>query len=141
MMSQRVIDKITRFAPAFEDILIRHITFAPYHMQTMFAAPDGDFCHGLPHPDLMGPNRPGARGFLDSRFRSAASISAARAAMAGRELPSPPATTPPIRCSTTRRESSMRPQAPNVPVSWACATAAPAIVWAARGPAKPPGSS
>jgi phytoene dehydrogenase-like protein len=34
-------------------------------MQTMFAAPSGDFCHGLLHPDLMGPNRPGPKGFLD----------------------------------------------------------------------------
>ena len=46
-------------------IVIRHITFAPYHMETMFAAPSGDFCHGLLHPDLMGPNRPGPKGFLD----------------------------------------------------------------------------
>ncbi len=64
-MAQRVIDKITRFAPNFKDILIRHITFAPYHMQTMFGAPSGDFCHGLLQPDLMGPNRPGPKGFLD----------------------------------------------------------------------------
>ncbi|CAM3296598.1 dehydrogenase [Mycobacterium intermedium] len=64
-MAQRVIDKITRLAPNFKDILIRHITFAPYHMQSMFAAPAGDFCHGLLHPDLMGPNRPGPKGFLD----------------------------------------------------------------------------
>lgn len=64
-MAQRVIDKITRLAPNFKDIVLRHITFAPYHMNTMFGAPDGDFCHGLLHPDLMGPNRPGPRGFLD----------------------------------------------------------------------------
>jgi phytoene dehydrogenase-like protein len=64
-MAQRVIDKISRFAPNFKDILIRHITFAPHHMNTMFGAPEGDFCHGLLHPDLMGPNRPGPRGFLD----------------------------------------------------------------------------
>jgi phytoene dehydrogenase-like protein len=64
-MAQHVIDKITRYAPNFSDIVIRHITFAPYHMQTMFAAPSGDFCHGLLHPDLMGPNRPGPKGFLD----------------------------------------------------------------------------
>jgi phytoene dehydrogenase-like protein len=64
-MAQRVIDKITKFAPNFKDIVIRHITFAPYHMNTMFGAPAGDFCHGLLHPDLMGPNRPGPKGFLD----------------------------------------------------------------------------
>ncbi|MGZ4509970.1 MAG: phytoene desaturase family protein [Mycobacterium sp.] len=65
VMAQRVIDKITRLAPNFKDIVIRHITFAPYHMNTMFGAPAGDFCHGLLHPDLMGPNRPGPKGFLD----------------------------------------------------------------------------
>ena len=65
VMAEKVIDKITRYAPNFRDIQIRHITFAPYHMQTMFAAPSGDFCHGLLHPDLMGPNRPGPKGFLD----------------------------------------------------------------------------
>lgn len=64
-MAEQVIDKITRYAPNFRDIVIRHITFASYHMQTMFAAPAGDFCHGLLHPDLMGPNRPGPKGFLD----------------------------------------------------------------------------
>jgi phytoene dehydrogenase-like protein len=64
-MAQRVIDKITRLAPNCKDIQIRHITFAPYHMNTMFGAPSGDFCHGLLHPDLMGPNRPGPKGFLD----------------------------------------------------------------------------
>jgi phytoene dehydrogenase-like protein len=64
-MAQRVIEKITCVAPNFRDIVIRHITFAPYHMQTMFGAPAGDFCHGLLHPDLMGPNRPGPKGFID----------------------------------------------------------------------------
>ena len=34
-------------------------------MNTMFGAPAGDFCHGLLHPDLMGPNRPGPKGFRD----------------------------------------------------------------------------
>jgi phytoene dehydrogenase-like protein len=64
-MADKVIDKISGYAPNFRDIQIRHITFAPYHMNTMFAAPSGDFCHGLLHPDLMGPNRPGPKGFLD----------------------------------------------------------------------------
>ena len=27
-------------------------------MNTMFGAPNGDFCHGLLQPELMGPNRP-----------------------------------------------------------------------------------
>ena len=58
-MGQRVIDKITRLAPNFESLIIRHTTFTPKHMGTMFGAPGGDYCHGLIHPDQMGPNRPG----------------------------------------------------------------------------------
>lgn len=105
-MAQRVIDKITRLAPNFKDIVIRHITFAPYHMNTMFGAPDGDFCHGLLHPDLMGPNRPGPRGFLDLPIPIDGLYLAGAAAMADRASPSPRGTTPATRCSTTRPEAS-----------------------------------
>lgn len=63
-MGQRVIDKITRLAPNFEGSIIRHTTFTPRHMATMFGAPGGDYCHGLLHPDQIGPNRPGPRGFV-----------------------------------------------------------------------------
>jgi phytoene dehydrogenase-like protein len=64
-MGQRVIDKITKLAPNFEDIIVRHTTFTPKHMGTMFGAPGGDYCHGLIHPDQIGPNRPGAKGYID----------------------------------------------------------------------------
>jgi phytoene dehydrogenase-like protein len=64
-MGQRVIDKITRIAPNFERLITRHTTFTPRHMGTMFGAPGGDYCHGLLHPDQIGPNRPGPKGFLD----------------------------------------------------------------------------
>ncbi|MCV7430539.1 phytoene desaturase family protein [Mycolicibacterium bacteremicum] len=64
-MGQRVIDKITRLAPDFERRIIRHTTFTPKHMGTMFGAPGGDYCHGLIHPEQMGPNRPGPKGHLD----------------------------------------------------------------------------
>ncbi len=101
-MAERVVDKITRYAPNFKDILIRDITFAPYHMNTMFAAPNGDFCHGLLQPELMGVNRPGPKGSSTSRSRSRACIWAARAATADRaSRSSPPATTPVIRCWKT----------------------------------------
>ena len=63
-MGQRVIDKITRLAPNFERSIIRHTTFTPRHMGTMFGAPGGDYCHGLLHPDQIGPNRPGPKGFV-----------------------------------------------------------------------------
>ena len=64
-MGRRVIEKITRLAPDFETKIIRHTTFTPRHMATMFGAPGGDYCHGLVHPEQMGPNRPGSRGFTD----------------------------------------------------------------------------
>lgn len=64
-MGQRVIDKITRLAPNFESLILRHTTFTPRHMGTMFGAPGGDYCHGLIHPDQIGPNRPGPKGYLD----------------------------------------------------------------------------
>ena len=64
-MGRRVIEKITRLAPNFESLIIRHTTFTPKHMGTMFGAPGGDYCHGLIHPDQMGPNRPGPKGYVD----------------------------------------------------------------------------
>ncbi|CAM4389530.1 Phytoene desaturase (neurosporene-forming) [Mycobacterium basiliense] len=63
-MGQRVIDKITRLAPNFERSIIRHTTFTPRHMGVMFGAPGGDYCHGLLHPDQIGQNRPGPKGFI-----------------------------------------------------------------------------
>jgi phytoene dehydrogenase-like protein len=64
-MARRVIAKITRYAPNFEKLIIRNTTFAPMNMQRMFGAPGGDFCQGLLHPDQIGVNRPGPRGFTD----------------------------------------------------------------------------
>jgi phytoene dehydrogenase-like protein len=64
-MGQRVIDRITTFAPGFESLILKHTTFTPKHMGTMFGAPGGDYCHGLLHPELLGPYRPGPRGYLD----------------------------------------------------------------------------
>jgi phytoene dehydrogenase-like protein len=62
-MGQRVIDKITRLAPNFAGLVTRHTTFTPRHMATMFGAPGGDYCHGLIHPEQMGPGRPGPLGY------------------------------------------------------------------------------
>jgi phytoene dehydrogenase-like protein len=64
-MGQRVIDKICRIAPNFERLITLHTTFTPRHMGTMFGAPGGDYCYGLLHPDQIGNNRPGPKGFVD----------------------------------------------------------------------------
>jgi phytoene dehydrogenase-like protein len=63
-MGQRVIERINGIAPDFERRILRHTTFTPKHMGTMFGAPGGDYCHGLMHADQMGPNRPGPHGFV-----------------------------------------------------------------------------
>lgn len=64
-MGRRVIEKISRIAPNFESLILKHTTFTPRHMGTMFGAPGGDYCHGLLHPELLGPYRPGPRGYRD----------------------------------------------------------------------------
>jgi phytoene dehydrogenase-like protein len=64
-MGQRVIDKISRLAPNFPGLIEKHTTFTPKHMQTMFGAPSGDYCHGLIHPEQMGAHRPGPNGWRD----------------------------------------------------------------------------
>jgi phytoene dehydrogenase-like protein len=64
MMAERVIDKIGRYAPNFRDAIVQQATFAPYHYESMFGCTDGDFCHGLIHPEQMVGFRPmpGAEG-------------------------------------------------------------------------------
>jgi phytoene dehydrogenase-like protein len=62
-MGERVMDKISRLAPNFKDTVLRHTTFTPRHMGTMFGAPGGDYCFGLVHADQIGVNRPGPRGY------------------------------------------------------------------------------
>lgn len=64
-MGDRIVAKISKLAPNFRDLITKHTTFASYHMESMFACPEGDFCHGLIHPELMGANRPGPRGWRD----------------------------------------------------------------------------
>ncbi len=64
-MGRRVIEKINRVAPNFAGSILRHTTFTPKHMGTMFGAPGGDYCHGLIHPEQMGINRPGPKGYVD----------------------------------------------------------------------------
>ena len=64
-MGQRVIDKMSRIAPNFESLILKHTTFTPKHMSTMFGAPGGDWAQGLIHPEQMGAHRPGPRGWRD----------------------------------------------------------------------------
>ena len=52
--------------PIFPDIIDRQLTYASYTYEMMYGAIDGDFCHGLIHPELMGPFRPGPRAWPDN---------------------------------------------------------------------------
>ena len=66
VMAERVIAKVAGMAPNFPDIIDRQLTYASYAFEMMYGAIDGDFCHGLIHPELMGPFRPGPRGWPDN---------------------------------------------------------------------------
>jgi phytoene dehydrogenase-like protein len=57
-MANRVIDKITRFAPNFRDAIVHKAVFAPYHYESMFGCTNGDYTHGLIRPEQMGDFRP-----------------------------------------------------------------------------------
>jgi phytoene dehydrogenase-like protein len=56
--ADRIIDKMTRYAPNFRDSILHQATFAPYHYERMFGCTGGDFCHGLIHPEQMLDFRP-----------------------------------------------------------------------------------
>jgi len=56
--AERVFDKVERYAPGFRDVIVKQATFAPYHYESMFGCTDGDFCHGLIHPEQMVGFRP-----------------------------------------------------------------------------------
>jgi phytoene dehydrogenase-like protein len=64
-MADRVVARIASMAPNFPDVVDRQMTYASYAYEMMFGCTDGDFCHGLIHPELMGPFRPGPRGWID----------------------------------------------------------------------------
>jgi phytoene dehydrogenase-like protein len=57
-MSERVIDKVTRYAPNFRDAINNQANFASIHYERMFGCAGGDFTHGLIHPEQMLDQRP-----------------------------------------------------------------------------------
>jgi phytoene dehydrogenase-like protein len=65
-MAERIVDKIATRAPNFPDLVERQFNYAAYTYELMFGCTGGDFCHGLLQPELMGPFRPGPRGWPDS---------------------------------------------------------------------------
>lgn len=65
VMAERVVAKVESMAPGFHDLIDRQLVYPSYTYDLMFGAPQGDFCHGLIHPELMGPFRPGPQGWPD----------------------------------------------------------------------------
>jgi phytoene dehydrogenase-like protein len=65
VMADRVVARLAQMAPNFPDIIDRRVVYPSYTYELMFGATGGDFCHGLLQPELMGPFRPGPRGWLD----------------------------------------------------------------------------
>jgi phytoene dehydrogenase-like protein len=66
VMAERIVQRIEGIAPDFRDLIERQLVYPSYTYERMFGAPEGDFCHGLIHPELMGPFRPGPRGWPDA---------------------------------------------------------------------------
>ncbi len=64
-MATRVVSKIARVAPNFPDLIDRQLNYPASTYQLMFGCTGGDFTHGLLQPELMGPFRPGPRGWPD----------------------------------------------------------------------------
>jgi phytoene dehydrogenase-like protein len=57
-MADKVIEKMNRYAPNFKDAIIDKAVLAPLHFEAMFGCTNGDFTHGLVHPEQMLDFRP-----------------------------------------------------------------------------------
>jgi len=64
-IAERVVARIAQMAPNFPDVIERTLVYPSYTYEMMFGCTDGDFCHGLLQPEMMGPFRPGPRGWND----------------------------------------------------------------------------
>lgn len=52
-MAERAIDRITEFMPDFRERIVERAVFSSDHFAAMHGATNGDFTHGLIHPDQM----------------------------------------------------------------------------------------
>jgi phytoene dehydrogenase-like protein len=65
-MAERIVSKISTFAPNFPELVERQFNYPAYTYELMFGCTGGDFTHGLLQPEFMGPFRPGPRGWPDN---------------------------------------------------------------------------
>ncbi len=52
-MAERVIDRICQYLPDFRECIVERAVFSSDHFAAMHGATNGDFTHGLIHPDQM----------------------------------------------------------------------------------------
>ena len=52
-MAERVIDRICQYLPDFREHIVERAVFSSDHFAAMHGATNGDFTHGLIHPDQM----------------------------------------------------------------------------------------
>jgi phytoene dehydrogenase-like protein len=61
-MAERVLDRIEEYMPNFREAIVDKAVFSSDHFATMQGATNGDFTHGLIHPDQMLGNRAMVKG-------------------------------------------------------------------------------
>src|SRR5262245_48096730 len=52
-MAEKIIDRLSEFLPDLRDCIVERAVFSSDHFATMQGATNGDFTHGLIHPDQM----------------------------------------------------------------------------------------
>jgi phytoene dehydrogenase-like protein len=52
-MAERILDRLSEFLPDLRDCIVERAVFSSDHFATMQGATNGDFTHGLIHPDQM----------------------------------------------------------------------------------------
>jgi len=52
-MAQRILDRLSEFLPDLPDCIVEHAVFSSDHFAAMQGATNGDFTHGLIHPEQM----------------------------------------------------------------------------------------
>ncbi len=52
-MAERILDRLTEFLPDLRDCIVERAVFSSDHFAAMQGATNGDFTHGLIHPDQM----------------------------------------------------------------------------------------
>ena len=52
-MAERILDRLSEFLPDLRECIVERAVFSSEHFATMQGATNGDFTHGLIHPEQM----------------------------------------------------------------------------------------